>query len=163
MGAFEELFGFEGRINRLGFLWRNLVVGLGMGTMAAGGRIILQTVVRPMGLGGYDAGARGLAVGVVLLVVWSSIAIACRRLRDLALEPAHVVPLYLALWVVYSALLRPLIQLQPASFGLYTVCWAMLLAMPTLSLLFLPGRPMERPLPAGYEPPQPTAYLNWRG
>jgi hypothetical protein len=38
----------------------------------------------------------------------------------------------------------------------------MLLAAPTLSLLILPGRPRQTPLPAGYEPSQPTAYLNWR-
>jgi uncharacterized membrane protein YhaH (DUF805 family) len=163
MGAFEELFGFEGRITRLGFLWRNLAVGLGMGVMALGGRILLETAVRPMGLGGYDAGARGLGVAIALIAVWSSVAIACRRLRDLGLEPVHVVPIYLAVWAVSTAMLHPLIRMQPASYGLFTACWAMLLTVPTLSLLLLPSRAAPIQLAAEFKPSQPTAYMNWRG
>jgi|HubBroStandDraft_1064217.scaffolds.fasta_scaffold233300_2 uncharacterized membrane protein YhaH (DUF805 family) len=163
MGAFGELFGFEGRIDRLGYLWRSLAVGLGMGFLAVVGGAVLAMVVRPLGLGGFETGSRALAVSIMLLAMWSSAAIASRRLRDLGLEPVHFVPAYFALWVVYSVLLRPLGQLEPQTYGAITACWAVLQALPTVALLFWPGHQAPEVLPAGYEPPQPTAYLNWRG
>jgi|SRR5580698_618750 uncharacterized membrane protein YhaH (DUF805 family) len=163
MGAFGELFGFEGRVGRQGYLWRMLFVGLGIGALAFAGGVLLSAGVRPMGLGRFESGSRALAFVIAFLAMWSSAALASRRVRDMGFEPVHVVPAYLTLWVVYTLLLHPLIQLRPAMFGLLTACWAMLQVAPMLWLLFWPGRPERERLPPGYEPEQPTAYLNWRG
>jgi uncharacterized membrane protein YhaH (DUF805 family) len=156
MGAFSEFFGFEGRIGRLGYLWRCLAVGLGIGVLSVGGGAVLELVVRPMGLTGYQAGARGVAVGVMLSAMWSSGALASRRLRDMGLEPVHVVPAFLGLWVVYAMLMQRLGHAQSDGYGFVTVCWAL------LALLLWPGREAPLPISAVYEPPQPTAYINWR-
>jgi uncharacterized membrane protein YhaH (DUF805 family) len=163
MGAFGELFGFDGRVSRQGYLWRMLLVGLGVGALAFAGGAVLAMGVRPMGLGRFDAGGRGLAFVIAFLAMWSSAALASRRVRDMGFEPVHVVPAYIALWVVYTVLLHPLIQQRPAMYGLLTACWAMLQVVPMFWLLFWPGRPEAARLPPGYEPTQPTAYLNWRG
>src|SRR5471030_840285 len=101
MGAFTELFGFEGRLSRVGYLWRTLLVGLGIGVLAFVGRSLLEMLVRPLGAADYQAGAHGLAVAIVLLAIWASAAVTSRRLRDMGLEPVHILPVYVALWLAY--------------------------------------------------------------
>ena len=139
MGAFSEFFGFEGRISRLGYLWRCLSVGLGIGVLSIGGGAFLDIVVRPLGQAGYDAGVHGLAVGIMLAARGASAAISSRRLRDMGVEPIHVVPAYFALWLVYALLLQPLSRAQPDRYAFLTVCWALLQGMPTLALILWPG------------------------
>jgi uncharacterized membrane protein YhaH (DUF805 family) len=163
MNALSELFSFEGRISRVGYLWRMMGVGLGMGVLAFAGRTLLTAFVRPSGLGAYDAGAHGLAVGIVLLVIWSSAAVTTRRVRDMGLEPVHILPAYIALWIVYTQLLQPLSQLRADKDGLLLIGWAAMQALPPLSLLLWPGHSTPPPVLAGYEPAQPTEYMNWRG
>ena len=99
----------------------------------------------------------------MLLALWSAKWRwpAC-RLRDMGLEPAHIVPLYAALWVVNVALLQPLSRQQPDAFGSLELGWAALQALAAIPLLFWPGREAAAPQ-AHFDRAEPTAYLNWRG
>ncbi|HZZ88971.1 MAG TPA: DUF805 domain-containing protein [Caulobacteraceae bacterium] len=162
MGGLSEFFSFEGRIGRASYLSRTLCLWLGIGAAAFGGRMVLETLVRPLGLGGYDAGTHGLAAGVLLAALWSSAALASRRLRDMGLEPVHWLPAYFALWAVYTALLQPFGRLQPDRFSFITLGWAALQSLPTLALLLWPARAARPQAAMAYEPAQPTAYMNWR-
>ncbi|HLY79901.1 MAG TPA: DUF805 domain-containing protein [Caulobacteraceae bacterium] len=163
MGAISELFGFEGRIGRVGYLCRSIAVVALVLALALEGSAALMRLVRPMGLGDYESANHALTIGVALLALWSSLALASRRLRDMGLEPAHILPLFVALWVVNTVLLEPLSRLRPDSFGVLETSWAALQAAAMLPLLFWPGRSSARIAPAGYEPSGPTAYLDWRG
>lgn len=163
MGAIGELFGFEGRISRLGYFWRSVAVVIGIVALALGGAAVTLSLVRPLGLGDYEEASRWLTIAVVLLVLWSSFALASRRLRDMGLEPVHILPLFAALWVINTVLLEPLSRLHPDSFGVIEGSWAMLQAAAAIPLLFWPGRAPRAEVRAGYEPAGPTAYLDWRG
>jgi uncharacterized membrane protein YhaH (DUF805 family) len=163
MGAIGELFGFEGRISRLGYFWRSVAVVIGIVALALGGAAVSLSLVRPFGLGDYEEASRWLMIVVVLLVLWSSFALASRRLRDMGLEPVHILPLFAALWVINTVLLEPLSRLHPGSFGLIEGSWAMLQAAAAIPLLFWPGRASKAKVRADYEPAGPTAYLDWRG
>jgi uncharacterized membrane protein YhaH (DUF805 family) len=161
MGAFGELFGFDGRVNRLGYLLRSFVAGAAITLLAAGGAALLAYAVRPGGAEHYELGVQALTVTTVLLVLWSTVALASRRLRDIGVEPAHVVPLYAALWVVNSVLLQPLSLQDPTSFGAMEIGWAGLQCFAIVPLLFWPGRDVVRRV-ASFDRPEPTAYLDWR-
>ncbi len=164
MGAFGELFGFEGRINRLGYLWRSLVLAALLGLLVAGCLWLLEAVLRPQGLVGFDVGAPQVLTGVLLLALWSSFALAARRLRDMGLEPAHIVPVYAALWVVNSVLLAPMSRLDPGRFASLEAIWAIAQWLAAIPLLLWPTRAgAAAPNSAYYEIPQPTAYVDWRG
>jgi uncharacterized membrane protein YhaH (DUF805 family) len=163
MGAISELFGFEGRIGRLGYLCRFVGVLILVLALALEGSAALMRLVRPLGLGEYDQASRSLTIAVALLVLWSNLALASRRLRDMGLEPVHILPLFVALWVVNTVLLEPISRLHPGSYGMLETSWAALQAAAALPLLFWPGRASPRTIPAGYEPAGPTAYLDWRG
>ncbi|MEJ0065539.1 MAG: DUF805 domain-containing protein [Caulobacteraceae bacterium] len=163
MGAIGELFGFEGRVGRLGYLCRFLVVlGLVL-ALTLEGSVMLTRLIRPMGLGDYEEASRLLTVVVALLALWSGLALASRRLRDMGLEPAHILPLFVALWVVNTVLVEPLSRTRPGSFGMLEVSWAALQAAAALPLLFWPGLASPRAAPSGYKASGPTAYLDWRG
>lgn len=163
MGAIGEFFGFEGRISRLGYFWRSLALGVGVVTLALGGAAGLTMLVRPLGLGDYEEGSRWLTIAVALVALWSSFALASRRLRDMGLEPVHIVPLFAALWVVNTELLQPLSRLRPDSFGLLEGSWAMLQIIAALPLLLWPGRPARAPAPRMFEPLHYTSPADWRG
>jgi uncharacterized membrane protein YhaH (DUF805 family) len=163
MGAIGELFGFEGRISRLGYFWRCIAVVIGIVALALGGAAATLSLVRPLGLGDYQEASRWLTIIVVLLVLWSSFALASRRLRDMGLEPVHILPLFAALWVINTVLLEPLSRLHPGSFGMIEGSWAMLQAVAAVPLLLWPGRQSPVAVRTGYEPDGPTAYLDWRG
>lgn len=162
MGAFGELLGFEGRIGRLGYLWRTLVVWCLLAVLLAIGVGVLIFLVKPLGSGGYLAGLQWLTIGASLLVLWSSFALASRRLRDMGLEPAYIVPLLAALWVVNTVLLAPLSQLQPERFGLVELGWAGLQFLAALPLLFWPGRAAPATVVPDYHPAGPTTQMDWR-
>jgi uncharacterized membrane protein YhaH (DUF805 family) len=163
MGAISELFGFEGRIGRLGYLCRFIAVLALVLALALEGSAALLRLVRPLGLGEYEQASRSLTIVVALLALWSSLALAGRRLRDMGVEPVHILPLFVALWVVNTALVEPLSRLRPDSFGVLETSWAALQAAAAIPLLLWPGRSTPRVAPAGYEPSGPTAYLDWRG
>jgi uncharacterized membrane protein YhaH (DUF805 family) len=91
-----EFFGFDGRINRLGYLWRSVAVMLALGLVAVGAVAAGVFVLRPRGLADLEVWGQRLAMAMALLTLWSGLALASRRLRDMGLEPAHVVPLYAA-------------------------------------------------------------------
>jgi uncharacterized membrane protein YhaH (DUF805 family) len=162
MGVFSEFFGFDGRINRLGYLWRSLVVTVGLALLAGAGAGALFSLVRPLGQGGFDAWMQRLVLVTLLLALWSSFAIASRRLRDMGFEPIHIVPLYAALWVVNTVLLQPLAQLRPDDFSLLEGGWAALQLLAAVPLLFWPTRTRANAPAPVYTPTEPTAYLNWR-
>jgi uncharacterized membrane protein YhaH (DUF805 family) len=163
MGAISELLGFEGRISRLGYFWRSVAVVIGIVALALGGAAAASSLVRPLGLGDYEEASRWLATTVLLLVLWSSFALASRRLRDMGAEPVHILPLFAALWVVNTVLLEPLSRMHPGGFGILEGSWAVLQTAAAIPLLFWPSRPAPTPAAAGYEPTGPTAYLDWRG
>lgn len=163
MGAFSELFGFEGRVNRLGYLWRSIVLGVLLGVLGAGAAWLLVSVLRPDGLVGPDVGVPQVLTGVLLLALWSSFALASRRLRDMGLEPAYFVPFYAALWVVNTVLLEPMSRLDRPHFGLFEAVWSTLQWLAPIPLLLWPTRGKTQPNAYYYEAPQPTAYADWRG
>ena len=97
MGAFGELFGFEGRIGRLGYLGRGIVATLGVIVLAIGGGAALLFVIRPMGLGEFEAGTRWLTIAIILLWLWSSFALANTTdgtARTWGWSRLYIVPLY---------------------------------------------------------------------
>src|SRR5581483_6386222 len=107
MGGLGEIFGFDGRVNRMGYVGRAALAGAGLAALAAVGALALRTV-RPDGLGDFEAWTHRLTLAVMLLGLWAGFALTTRRLRDMGVEPAHVVPAYAALWVVNTELVMPL-------------------------------------------------------
>lgn len=163
MGAFGEFFGFDGRVNRLGYLWRSIVVILALMVVAAAGTAALAMAFRPESVTGAVDLARQVITGTFLLALWSSFALGTRRLRDMGLEPAHIVPLYAAFWVINAMLIEPLSRTDPAHFGALEFGWGSLQWLVAIPLLFWPSRDgPAAPTPRYDEPAQPTAYLNWR-
>ena len=163
MGGLGELFGFDGRVNRLGYLWRSVLVGAGLMALAAGGALALATL-RPGGMGDFEAWSQRVTMAVMLLGLWSGFALTTRRLRDMGLEPAHVVPAYAALWVVNMELLAPMTRLQPQTYGGVEATWLVLQVLLGILLLFWPSRAPSQIRPqAAYASGQPGAYVNWRG
>lgn len=158
-----EFFGFDGRISRLGFLWRSIVALTSIGGLAAGSLWGIGHAYAADGLSGASPIAADVTTGAILLILWVSFALASRRLRDMGLEPAHVVPLYAALWVINAVLLHPLSRLDPRSYGAIEAGWAVLQWLVAAPLLVWPSsdRGPRAPRPF-YEPNQPTAYVNWR-
>jgi uncharacterized membrane protein YhaH (DUF805 family) len=162
MGVFGEFFGFDGRVNRLGYLWRSVVATLGLAVLAGIAAFVLATVARPSSEAGFEAWLQWLVLAIMLLALWSGFALASRRLRDMGFEPIHIVPIYAALWVVNTVLLQPLARLHPADFGLLEGGWATLQLLAAVPLLFWPSRAAPAAAARVYTPPEPTAYLNWR-
>ena len=162
MGAFGELLGFEGRINRLGYLWRMILVWLALAVLVVAGIAALVFVVKPLGLGDYQTGVQWMTIGAVLLALWDGLALASRRLRDMGLEPVYIVPLYAALWVVNAVLLQPISQLEPQRFGMLEIGWGGLQLLTAIPLLFWPGRLAPARVVASYEPTGPTDRMDWR-
>jgi uncharacterized membrane protein YhaH (DUF805 family) len=164
MGALGEIFGFEGRIDRVGYLWRSLVAGAAIGALTLGALAAVALVIRPDSLAEAAALSQRLALGAVLLALWSGFALATRRLRDMGLEPVHIVPVYAALWVVNTVLLEPLSRTD-GDFAVIEAAWMTAQWLATLPLLFWPSRRQGTriaPRIPGYEPAQPSTYLNWR-
>jgi uncharacterized membrane protein YhaH (DUF805 family) len=163
MGAFGEFFGFDGRINRLGYLWRSIVAAIGIAALAIGGAVVLVVGLRPQSITGAEGWLQWLTTGLVLLGLWTGFALATRRLRDMGLEPAHIVPIWAALWVVNAVLLAPMSDLWPQRYGMAEAGWMALQWLAAIPLLFWPSRGSAAPAPAAYEPAAPTQYLDWRG
>jgi len=162
MGAFSEFFGFDGRLNRLGYLWRLIVSTVALSLILILGGIVLAMALRPQGLAGFETWYGRLAVTVILLGLWTSFALASRRLRDIGFEPTYIVPVYAALWVVDVVLLEPLGRLHPDDLGVLTHAWAVSELLVSATLALWPGRAPRAPAPAEYAPAEPTSYMNWR-
>jgi len=162
MGAFGEFFGFDGRINRLGYLWRSIVIVIALTVLAGAGVWAVVYFLAPQGVVGADQLVPQVLTGVYLLALWSAFALSSRRLRDMGLEPAHVVPIYAALWVVNSVLLEPMSRLDPHDYGFLENVWVALQWLITLPLLFWPSAPRTDAPPKDYGPEAGTSYLNWR-
>jgi uncharacterized membrane protein YhaH (DUF805 family) len=161
--ALGELFGFDGRINRLGYLWRMLLTALLLFGIALVTTLLVMFVIRPTGVEDLFVWIQRLSVGFALLGLWAGVGLASRRLRDMGFEPAHIVPIYAALWVVNMTLLRPMARLDPTDYALPEWGWEGFQYLVILPLLLWPGRPRTEPAaPAEYAHPEPTAYLNWR-
>ena len=162
MGLFGEFFGFDGRLNRLGYLWRLIVSTVALSLMLLAGAVILAQTLRPQGLAGFEAWYGRLTLAVVLLGLWTSFALATRRLRDIGLEPTYIVPVYAALWVVDVVLLEPLGWLHPDGLGVLKHAWAISEVLATLALALWPSGAGPEPPPVSYAPAEPTSYMNWR-
>jgi uncharacterized membrane protein YhaH (DUF805 family) len=163
MSVLGEFLGFEGRVTRLGYLWRLLAMGAALAALAALATWALATLIHPDGLVGAITGMRGVVTGALLLALWSSFALGTRRLRDIGLEPTHIVPFYAALWVCNAVLLEPMSHADPSRFGPVETAWRAIQVVILLPLLFWPPRAKPPRAPSVYdEHPQPTAYLDWR-
>ena len=160
MGGFGELFGFDGRVNRLGLVWRSAVVGAGLAALAAAGAVALTTF-GPGGVGDFQTWTQRLTMAVVLISLWAGFALATRRLRDMGIEPVYVVPAYAALWVANTELLQPLSRLEPRSFAPIEAGWMAGQVVLGLALLAWPTRTGAAATAAGGFAP-PPASLNWR-
>jgi len=163
MGAFGEFFGFDGRIDRLGYLGRSIVMVVVLGALTGVALWVTTFILDPYGLTGATGADGDIITGAFLLGLWSSFALATRRLRDIGLEPVHIVPLYAALWVVNAVLLEPLSRLQPREFGMLEGGWIALQWLGAAPLLFWPASTRQLVGPGEYSHAEPTAYLNWRG
>ena len=164
MGLFGEFFGFDGRLNRLGYLWRLIASTVALSLVLVAGAVVLALTMRPQGLEAFEAWYGRLAVAVVLLGLWTSFALASRRLRDIGFEPTYIVPVYAALWVVDVVLLEPLGSLHPEGYGVLQHAWAISEVLVSLTLVLWPGGTAPEPAPAAatYAPAEPTSYMNWR-
>ena len=163
MGAFGEFFGFDGRVNRLGYLWRSIVIIVVLAVIAGIGGAALVMAFHPDSVTGAMDLARQVITGTFLLALWSGFALGTRRLRDMGLEPAHIVPLYAALWVINAVLIEPLSRTDPLHFAGLEFGWGALQWLVAIPLLFWPSHNAPAPVTRRYdEPSQPTTYLNWR-
>jgi len=163
MSVFGEFLGFDGRITRLGLVWRSIVMGAILAVLAALTAWALATLVHPEGVLSSVGDVRQVITGAVLLALWSSFALASRRLRDMGLEPTHVLPFIAALWVCNTVLLEPMSRADPHRYGLIETAWRALQIVIIVPLIFWPPRAPEPRRPGRYdEPPQPTQYVNWR-
>jgi uncharacterized membrane protein YhaH (DUF805 family) len=162
MGGLGEIFGFDGCVNRLGYLGRTIIAGAGLTGLAMLGALALSTI-GPAGIGDFEAWMQRFRMAVILLGLWAGFALTTRRLRDIGLEPAHVVPAYAALWVINTELLQPMARLQPQTYGQIEAAWLVLQVLAGILLLFWPTRAAAQAasLPA-YATPQPAAYVDWR-
>jgi uncharacterized membrane protein YhaH (DUF805 family) len=161
MGGLGEFFGFDGRINRLGYLWRCVVVGASMLGLTLFGSVALANL-RPGGMGDFEAWSQRLTLAVMLLGLWAGFALTTRRLRDMGLEPAHVVPAYAALWVINAELLQPMARLEPQTYGAGEAAWMVLQVLSAILLLFWPSRPLNEAQQRFYASANPASYLDWR-
>jgi uncharacterized membrane protein YhaH (DUF805 family) len=161
MGGLGEFFGFDGRINRLGYLWRCIVVGACLFGLTALGSVALATL-RPDGIGDFEVWTQRLTMAVILLGLWAGFALTTRRLRDMGLEPTHVAPGYAALWVINAVLLQPMARLEPQSYGACEAAWLVLQVLGAILLLFWPTRPLNEAQQRLYPSAHPASYLDWR-
>ena len=161
MGGLGELFGFDGRINRLGYVGRSLIVGAGLAGLAALGATALATL-RPGGLDAFQVWTQRMTMAVILLGLWAGFALTTRRLRDMGMEPAYVVPIYAALWVINVELLQPMAQMQPESYAPIETAWLVAQVLAGIVLLFWPTRALSAAQQRLYAAAQPASYLDWR-
>jgi uncharacterized membrane protein YhaH (DUF805 family) len=162
MGGLGEIFGFDGRINRLGYLGRCSIAGAGLAGLAGLGAFALAAF-RPGGVGDFEAWSHRLTMAVILLGLWAGFALTTRRLRDMGMEPAHLAPPYAALWVGNAELLAPMARLQPQTYGSLEAAWLVLQVLAGILLMFWPSRsPADPASHRAYASAQPTAYVDWR-
>jgi uncharacterized membrane protein YhaH (DUF805 family) len=158
-----EIFGFDGRINRLGFLVRATLAACGVTGLGMAGALALTTF-SPGGLADYQVWTQRLSMAVMLLGLWAGFALTTRRLRDMGIEPAHVAPPYAALWVGNAELLQPMARLQPLTYGSGEAAWIVAQMLAGLLLLAWPSRATSEPAPhPAYVSAHPAAYVDWRG
>jgi uncharacterized membrane protein YhaH (DUF805 family) len=163
VGAVGQLFSFDGRINRLGYLLRSLAALLLLSAVCGLALLAVAFIIRPDGVAGMSLWFERVTLAVSLFALWSGFALASRRLRDMGLEPAYIIPAYAALWVINTVLLAPLSRLDPDDYGAPEMAWEVLRFLAAIPLLFWPGRARrEQPGPAEYAHVEPTAYINWR-
>jgi uncharacterized membrane protein YhaH (DUF805 family) len=163
MGALGEIFGFDGRVNRLGYVVRAILAAAGLAGLGVGGAAALAA----LGSGGLDSletWTQRLRLAVILLGLWAGFALTVRRLRDMGIEPAHLAPPYAALWVGNAELLQPMARLQPQTYGGIEAAWIVLQVLAGILLLFWPSRTPAEAAPHGaYAIPHAAAYVDWRG
>jgi uncharacterized membrane protein YhaH (DUF805 family) len=162
MDTFGEFFGFDGRLDRTGYLWRSVVMVAVVAALAGGAIWVNTYVLDPDGLTGGAGLDSEILTGAFLLGLWSSFALTTRRLRDIGFEPAHIVPLYAAFWVINAVLLEPMSRLDPRDFAGLEGAWVALQWVAAIPLLLWPTSTRQLAAPAEYARPEPTAVLNWR-
>lgn len=161
MGGLGEFFGFDGRINRLGYLWRCAAVGAALFGLTLLGSVALANL-HPGGMGDFEVWTQRLTLAVMLLGLWAGFALTTRRLRDMGLEPAHVAPGYAALWVINAELLQPMARLEPQTYGPCEAAWMVLQVLCGLLLLGWPSRSFNEAEQRFYATAHPASYLDWR-
>jgi len=161
MGLFGDYLGFDGRIGRLGYLWRSIVVALVIGVLAVAGTFLFTSVLQPSGMREADVEPNAIKAAI-LLALWSGFALTTKRLRDMGFEPVYIVPIYAALWVANSQILQPLSR-EDSSLAALEAAWIAIQWATAVPLLLWPSRDKPQPAPTyGYEPTHHTAYMNWR-
>jgi uncharacterized membrane protein YhaH (DUF805 family) len=163
MGGLSEIFGFEGRVNRLGYLTRAILAAAGVAGLGMAGAAALATL-GPGGLDSLETWTQRLRLAVILLGLWAGFALTVRRLRDMGIEPAHLAPPYAALWVGNAELLQPMARLQPQTYGAVEAAWIVLQVLAGALVLCWPSRtPSETALHGVYAIPHAATYVDWRG
>lgn len=161
-GGLGEIFGFDGRINRLGFLMRAALAAAGLTGLGMIGALALSAV-SPGGLDAYQVWTQRLSMAVILLGLWAGFALTTRRLRDMGIEPAHVAPPYAALWVGNVELLQPMARLQPQTYGQVEAAWLVVQLLAGVLLLFWPSRAPSEPAPQiAYATAHAATHVDWR-
>jgi uncharacterized membrane protein YhaH (DUF805 family) len=159
----DEFFTFEGRLDRLGYLWRCAALLIVLAGLESFGRNLLVVLMGEHGLFGVRTWTEWSTAAVLLLAAWASLALSSRRLRDIGAEPAWVVPLYGFMCSVGIGLGEPFIRLAPPPFDSAGAVAMMLPSLAAVPLIIWPGRRPAEPRPrAEYPSTAHTAYVDWR-
>ena len=163
MDTFDEFFGFDGRLDRVGYLWRSLVMAALLAAVAGGAIWFNTYVLDPDSLTGGSGLDNEIPTGALLAgASWSCFALTTRRLRDIGLEPIYIVPLCAALWVINEVLLEPMSRLDPRDFAPLEGLWMVLQWVTAIPLLLWPSSNRQMTAPTEFARPESTAVLNWR-
>lgn len=162
MDPFWAYFDFDGRLDRLGFAVRCLVVTAVAWILVSYGRSGVGFLLDGSGVFGVRTWSAWAQLLVLMAAAWATLALASRRLRDMGAEPAWVVPIWGVLCSVGVELGGPWTRLAPPPMD-----WVAAFLLPGLSaipLLLWPSRSGRRDPAAAtdLQSAQPTAYVDWR-
>jgi uncharacterized membrane protein YhaH (DUF805 family) len=159
----DEFFTFEGRLDRLGYLWRCAALLFVLAGLESVGRNMLVVLLGEHGLFGVRTWTEWATAAVLLLAAWAALALSSRRLRDMGAEPAWVVPLYGFLCSVGIGLGEPMLRLAPAPFDSAEAVAMMMPSLAAVPLIIWPGRRSAMPKArSDYQSAAHTAYVDWR-
>ena len=155
-------FDFDGRLDRLSYLFRCAPLAAVVWAAAAMGRSAMAVELDNAGFFGVHTWSEWGMAFMLILSAWAALALSCRRLRDMGAEPAWVAPIYgffssagVELSSPWIRLAPPLDQVGPAG---------VVLGLSAIPLLLWPSRAgAAKPVSApSFEPSVHTAYVDWR-
>lgn len=164
MFELSEFFGFDGCIDRIGYVSRGAVVATVLCAVAVGGERFLDYALNGGSLFGIRTWAEWGAYTLLALAAWAALGLTSRRLRGMGAEPAWVVPIYGFLCSAGVGLDERWLRIAPSPYNSIETVALLLLGLTAAPLLIWPSRPRPPALPpfAVFDPGGHTAYVNWR-